>query len=87
MARGIWGKSKVIIDGNEEKEKRADQFALRMMIRDDIWKQVLETNLNEEKLENISEKNKIPMSFIVGRLAKIVKISYRSKLYRENFQK
>ncbi|MBQ2917540.1 MAG: helix-turn-helix domain-containing protein [Clostridia bacterium] len=81
------GKSKVIIDGNEEKEKRADQFALRMMIRDDIWKQVLETNLNEEKLENISEKNKIPMSFIVGRLAKIGKISYRSKLYRENFQK
>lgn len=81
------GKSKVIIDANEEKEKRADQFALKMMIRDDIWKQVLEANLNEEKLKDISEKNKIPMSFVVGRLAKIGKVSYRSKLYRENFQK
>ena len=81
------GKNKVIIDGNEEKEKRADQFALKMMINDYIWKQVLDADFNEEKLKNISEINKIPMSFIVGRLAKINKISYRSKLYRENFQK
>lgn len=81
------GKSKVIIDGNDEKEKRADLFALNIMINDDIWKQVLDANLNEEKLKNISEINKIPMSFIVGRLAKINKISYRSKLYRENYKK
>lgn len=77
----------MIIDGNDEKEKRADKFALKMMISDDIWKQILETNLKEEELINISKVNNIPMSFIVGRLAKINKISYKSKLYRENFQK
>lgn len=81
------GKNKVIIDGNDEKEKRADKFALKMMISDDIWKQILETNLKEEELMNISKANNIPMSFIVGRLAKINKISYKSKLYRGNFQK
>ena len=81
------GKNKVIIDGNEEKEIRADKFALKMMINDDAWKQILDADLNEQKLKKISELNKIPMSFIVGRLAKIDKISYRSKLYRENFQK
>lgn len=81
------GKSKVIIDGNDEKEKRADQFALNMMISDDIWKQILEANQDEEKLTNISKINKVPMSFIVGRLAKIKKISYKSNLYKENLKK
>lgn len=81
------GKNKVIIDGNDEKEKRADKFALKMMINDDIWKQILEANLDDKKLENISKTNRIPMSFIVGRLARTNKISYKSKLYRENFQK
>lgn len=81
------GKNKVIIDGNDEKEKKADMFALKMMISDEIWQQILEANLDEYKLYNISKANKIPMSFIVGRLAKTSKISYKSKLYRENFQK
>ena len=80
------GKNKVIIDGNDEKEERADKFALKMMINDDIWKQILDVGVNEQKLKNISEKKNIPMSFIVGRLAKINKISYKSKLYREYFQ-
>lgn len=81
------GKNKVIIDGNDEKEKKADLFALRMMIGDEIWQKILETNLDEDTLSKISITNKIPMSFIVGRLAKNNKISYKSKLYRENFQK
>lgn len=81
------GKNKVIIDGNDEKEKKADIFALNTMINDEIWQQILEANLDENKLYDISKVNKIPMSFIVGRLAKISKISYKSKLYRENFQK
>lgn len=79
-------KSKVIIDGNEEKEKKADEFALKMMINDDIWKQIINANLDESEIRKISKKNKIPMSFIVGRLAKNNIISYKSKLYRENYQ-
>lgn len=81
------GKSKVIIDGSEEKEKKADDFALKMMIDEDVWKQILEANLNEKSIKEISKKNKIPMSFIVGRLAKNKNISYTSKLYREYYQK
>lgn len=81
------GKSKVIIDGSEEKEKKADDFALKMMIDDDVWKQILEANLNEKSIKEISKKNKIPMSFIVGRLAKNKNISYTNKLYREYYQK
>ena len=38
-------------------------------------------------IKEISKKNKIPMSFIVGRLAKNKNISYTSKLYREYYQK
>ena len=81
------GKSKVIIDGSEEKEKKADDFALKMMIDEDVWKQILEANLNEKSIKEISEKNKIPMSFIVGRLAKNKNINYTNKLYREYYQK
>lgn len=81
------GKNKVIIDGNDEKEKRADKFALEMMINDDIWKKILATNLKEKELQKISEENRISMSFIVGRLAKIKKIEYTSTLYRKNYQK
>ena len=80
-------KNKVIIDGNEEKEKKADKFALNMMINEDIWKQILETETNQKGIEEISKKYKIPMSFIVGRLAKINKISYTSKIYRDNYKK
>ena len=81
------GKSKVIIDGNVEKEKKADEFALKMMINDDVWRKVLAANLNEKEIKDISLKNRIPMSFIVGRLAKSKNISYTSKLYRENYKK
>ena len=80
-------KSKVIIDFTEEKENKADNFALKMMIDDDVWKQILDTDFSEKELLDISLKNKIPMSFIVGRLAKDKKISYTSKLYRKNYQK
>lgn len=81
------GKNKAIIDGNEQKEKKADEFALRMMISDEIWDEISQANLDKEKIEKLSEKNRIPMSFIVGRLAKNKQISYTSKLYRENYQK
>lgn len=81
------GKSKVIIDGNEEKEKKADEFALEMMIRKEVFDEISNANLDEKYLEKISKDNEIPMSFIVGRLAKIGKIKYSSKIYQNNFQK
>lgn len=80
------GKNKVIIDGNDEKEKKADKFALKMMIDDDVWNEIIKCDLDEEKIEKISKQNKVPMSFIVGRLAKNKQISYTCKLYRKNYQ-
>ncbi len=75
-------KSKVIVEGNENQEKRADEFALNTMIDKDVWKKI-KNNIKENELVKISEDYKIPMSFIVGRLAKFNKINYSSKLYNK----
>lgn len=75
-------KSKVIVEGNENQEKRADEFALNTMIDKDLWKKI-ENNIKENELVKISEDYKIPMSFIVGRLAKFNKINYSSNLYNK----
>ena len=74
--------NKVIVDGSEEQEKRADKFALNTMINEKIWKQI-EQDYSEEKILNLSKENKIPMSFIVGRLAKVGHIKYNSSLYNK----
>ncbi len=81
------GKNKIIIDGNSEKEARADKFALQTMIDEDVWTQIIDTDMTQEEIEKISKKYKIPMSFIVGRLAKNKKINYTSMLYRNNYRK
>ena len=81
------GKNKVIIDGNDLKEEKADKFALEVMIPEKIWKKIVDGEINEKTLKEISIQEKIPMSFIVGRLAKNGIITYKSKLYRENYQK
>ena len=78
--------NKIIIDGNKEKEEKADKFALNAMIDDDIWKEIVESDLKESTLKQFSEKYKIPMSFIVGRLAKVNKITYDSKIYQQNYK-
>ena len=75
-------KNKIIVDGTDEQEKRADRFALNTMIDEKIWNKI-ECNYSEENLLNISKENKIPMSFIVGRLAKVGYIKYNSKLYNK----
>lgn len=75
-------KSKTIIDGDDKIEKRADEFAIKTMVNDDIWDIILK-DTKIESLLSVSKIYKIPMSFIVGRLAKVGKISYRSKLYNE----
>lgn len=79
--------SKTIIDGNKDKEEKADKFALNTMINENIWKEIISSDLKESTLEGISEKNRIPMSFIVGRLAKMKKITYDSKIYQRNYKK
>lgn len=79
-------KSKVIVEGDEKKELRADNFAINTMINKDIWEEIVK-NYNEENLKSISKKYKIPMSFIVGRLAKLNYIKYTDKLllkYKDN---
>ena len=74
--------NKTIIDGDQEREKRADEFALNTMIEEKIWKEIIK-DIEEETLLRISKENKIPMSFIVGRLAKNNIIDYKSKLYNK----
>ena len=74
--------SKVIVDGDEDREKRADKFALETMISNDIWEEIKE-DYNENNLLKLSQKYKIPMSFIVGRMAKLKVIEYSSELYNK----
>ena len=73
-------KSKVIVEGDEKKEERADNFAINTMISKEIWEEI-EKDYSEENITNISKKYKIPMSFIVGRLAKLKLINYKDKIY------
>ena len=73
-------KSKVIVEGDEKKEKRADNFALKTMISEEIWNEIIK-DYTEKNLKLISKNNKIPMSFIVGRLARLDLIKYDDKMY------
>ena len=74
---------KVIFEGSVEQEKRADEFALETMIPKSIWKEI-EKDFSEENIDKISETYKIPLSFIVGRMANLNIIKYNSKLYNKN---
>ncbi len=76
------GKNKIIANGEELKEKRADDFALKTMIKDEVWNLIVE-DYSEENIINISDKFKIPPSFIVGRLAYNKYITYKSDLYHK----
>lgn len=75
-------KNKVIIDGNEKQEQRADKFALNTMIPEDVWNNI-QKDYSENNLLKISEEYKIPMSFIIGRLAKMKMINYKSEIYNK----
>ena len=75
-------KNKVIVEGTDLQEKRADNFALKTMISDDVWNNII-NNVSESNCLQISKKYKIPMSFIVGRLAKFKIIDYDSKFYNK----
>ncbi len=79
----VMAQSKTIIDGDEYREKRADEFAIKTMINDYDWNEIIKLNLNEQKMLKYSHDNKICMSFIVGRLAKEKYIKYNSVLYNK----
>ena len=74
--------NKIIFEGNDIQEKRADKFALEVMISEDIWEKI-EVDFSEISIIKLSEEYKIPLSFIVGRLAKLNYITYSSKLYNK----
>ena len=75
-------KNKIIIEGTQLQEERADLFAIYTMIPKNLWQELDNVDINEENLQVFSNKYKIPMSFIVGRLAKNKKIKYSSKIYQ-----
>lgn len=79
-------KNKVIVEGSKVQEEKADKFALNTMISPEIWQKILDSTISEQNLLNISKENKIPMSFIVGRLANYKKINYGSPLYQKYSQ-
>lgn len=74
-------KNKIIANGDEKKEKAADEFALETMINNIIWEMILR-DYKEDHILAIADEYKIPPSFIVGRLAYNKIISYQSNLYQ-----
>ena len=77
-------KSKVIINGSDDEEKRADNFSLNEMIPNDIYKLILD---NFDKKDKIAKENNIPLCFLYSRLAYEGKISYKDKNYLESREK
>lgn len=75
-------KSKVIVEGTEKQEERADKFALNTMIPEEIWNKVL-LDYSETNIKTISKEYKVPICFIVGRLAKVKKIKYSDEMYKK----
>ena len=53
------------------------------MIPNKVWN-LIEKDFSEKNIIDISIKYKIPISFIVGRMANLKLISYKSKLYNQN---
>ena len=77
-------KSKVIIDGDDSLEKRADLFAANQMIDEKIYSEILE---NIDDKEKICRNNNIPLCFLYSRLAHDKRIKYTDKLYLDSREK
>ena len=77
-------KSKVIIDGDDSLEKRANLFAANQMIDEKIYSEILE---NIDDKEKICRNNNIPLCFLYSRLAHDKKIKYTDKLYLDSREK
>lgn len=76
------GKGKVIIEGTPTQEERSNQFAKDAMIPSSIYKHV-RNNPTEGYLKKMSEDKRIPMCYLVSRLAKDGIIMYNSQLYNQ----
>lgn len=74
-------KSKIIVE-DIEKEEKADKFALDTMIEPRIWNRIIISD--EETIQKISNREKIPMCFIVTRLAHEKYITYSSKFFNHH---
>lgn len=74
--------NKIIVMGDEIQEDRADKFALETMIPNQIWQEIKE-DTSEENINRISKEYRIPMSFIIGRMARVKMIGYQSKIYNK----
>ena len=79
-------KNKVIIEATEEQEKRADEFALKTMIPKETWDKIQKTDGKEKEIIQIAKEDQVPMSFIVGRLAKEKKLSYQDRFYQKYYK-
>ena len=77
-------KSKVIIDGDDSLEKRADLFAVNQMIDEKTYKMILE---NFDDKEKICNENNIPLCFLYSKLAHDKIIKYTDKLYLDSREK
>lgn len=77
-------KSKVIIDGDDSLEKRANLFAANQMIDEKIYSEILE---NIDDKEKICRNNNIPLCFLYSRLAHDKRIKYTDKLYLDSREK
>ena len=72
-----------IIVFDEDKEEKANAFAINQMINENIWKEIL---CDLERKETICKNNNIPLTFMYSRLAKEGYILYNDKnllKYRE----
>ena len=77
-------KSKIIINEEEESEKKMDDFSLNEMIPLNIWKQIIN---NLDNAEEICNENSIPLCFLYSRLAYEKIIPCNSKEYNEHREK
>lgn len=72
----------------EEDETSKDEFALNIMIDKRIKEEINKMEYFDNQVINDLSKNyNISKSFIVGYLARINKISYKSKIYNDNIER
>jgi HTH-type transcriptional regulator / antitoxin HigA len=72
-------KSKIITDDLDESDEQSmDNFALNLMIPNELWNNI--TN-NLDDIKKISQENSVPLSFIYSRLAKEKYIKFNDPEY------
>ena len=74
-------KNRYLIDGEDNLEKEADEFAFDKMIPNKIWKEIISSDNIEKKSIEVSIDYNIPMCFIVRSLAASKYISYSGSFY------